>query len=145
MVRVSVPCTGFTSRMMPAATASTAEISDQQKPGICRAQNVSARPAPPEIRNIQPRKMVTARLASGGRIMAASPKITSRMPSNKKAFQCSRTAVLMSDCSLLMSWGRVIDKSPDAGNAEGRAGMEKLVYQCNARQHRGFKFVGGAV
>ena len=33
--------------MMPAPIASTAEISDHQKPGICRAQNVSASPAMP--------------------------------------------------------------------------------------------------
>src|SRR6478672_4887304 len=109
MVSVSVPCTGFASRMMPAAIASTAEISDHQKPGISRAQNVSIRPAMPEIRNIQPRKMVTARLASGGTIMAASPRIMSRMPSIKKAFQCSRTAARISDCSLVVSWGRVME------------------------------------
>ena len=74
-MRVSTPCTGFASRMMPAPTASAAEISDHQKPGICRAQNVSARPATPVIRNIQPRKIVTARLASGGTIIAAKPRI----------------------------------------------------------------------
>ena len=48
-----------------------------------------ASPAMPLIRNIQPRKMVTARLASGGTIIAASPSTTSRMPSNRKAFQCA--------------------------------------------------------
>src|ERR1700681_4151447 len=98
--------------MTPAPIASTADISDHQKPGIWRAQNVSTRPATPEIRNIQPRKMVTARLASGGTIIAASPKMTSRMPSIKKAFQCSRTAALISDCNLVMSWGRVMENLP---------------------------------
>ena len=106
-----MPCTGRASRTMPATIPSTAEISDHQNPGIRRAQNVSARPAMPEIRNNQPRKMVTARLASGGTIIAASPKITSRMPSNRKAFQCSCTAALISDCNLVMSWGRVIEIS----------------------------------
>src|ERR1700733_1658911 len=119
MVRVSVPCTGRASRMRPAPIASTAEISDHQKPGICRAQNVRIRPPMPLIRNIQPRKIVTARLASGGTIIAASPRITSRMPSNRKAFQCSRTAALILDCRLVMSWGRVIEKSPDAATAQG--------------------------
>src|SRR6202022_3595593 len=66
----------------------------------------------PLIRNIQPRKMVTARLARGGTIIAASPSTTSRMPSIKKAFQCSRTAALISDCSLVTSWGRVIASLP---------------------------------
>jgi hypothetical protein len=108
MVRVSVPCTGCASRMMPAPTANTAEISDHQKPGICRAQKVSTRPATPLIRNIQARKMVTARLASGGTIMAARPSTTSRMPSIRKAFQCSRTAALILLWRLAMSWGRVI-------------------------------------
>src|SRR6266436_5067866 len=108
------------------------DASEHQKPGICRAQNVSASPATPLIRNIQPRKMVTARLASGGRIMAARPNTTSRMPSNKKAFQCSRTAALTSDCSLLMSWGTVIGKSPDTGIAEP---------QYSLRQRRAVKFV----
>ena len=84
MVRVSVPCTGRASRIMPAPIASTAEISDHQKPGICRAQNVSARPAMPLIRNIQPRKMVTARLASGGTIIAANPRITKQNALNQK-------------------------------------------------------------
>src|ERR1700738_1344936 len=112
MVRVNVPCTGCASRIMPAATASADEISDHQKPDICRAQHVSARPAMPLIRNIQPRKMVTARLASGGTIIAESPKITSRMPSIKKALQCSRTAALISDCSLVISWGRVMENLP---------------------------------
>src|ERR1700730_18064246 len=82
--------------------------SDHQKPGIPRAQNVRISPAMPEIRNIQPRKMVTARLAKGGTIMAASPSTASRMPSIKKALQWSRTAAPTSDCSLVMSWGRVI-------------------------------------
>jgi len=52
---------------------------------------------------------VTARLASGGdTMMAASPRIMSRMPSIKKAFQCWRTAARISDCSLVTSWGRVM-------------------------------------
>src|SRR3954454_6929087 len=74
MVRVSVPCTGCARRMIPPPPANTAEISDHQKPGICRAQNVRTRPATPLIRNIQPRKMVTARLASGGAIIAGGPR-----------------------------------------------------------------------
>ena len=36
-----MPCTGRASNMMPAPIASTAEISDHQKPGIWRAQKVS--------------------------------------------------------------------------------------------------------
>jgi len=88
--------------------ASTAESSDHQKPGICRAQNVMASPAAPEIRNIQPRKIVKARLATSGAIIAARPRTASRMPSIKNAFQCSCTAERISDCSLVMSWGRVI-------------------------------------
>ena len=55
------------------------------------------------IKNIQPRKMVTARLASGGTIIAASPSSASTMPSNKNAFQCALTAALISDCNLVMS------------------------------------------
>src|ERR1700694_4574181 len=101
--------------MMPAPTASTADSSDHQKPGICRAQNVNARPAAPEIRNIQPRKIVTARLAIGGTIMAASPRIVSRMASIKKAFPCSGTAAFISDCNLATSWGRVIEISRCGG------------------------------
>src|SRR6202022_3182490 len=112
MVRVRVPCTGFGSRIMPAPIASNADISDHQKPGICRAQKVTTRPATPEIRNIQPRKMVTARLESGGRINAGNPRTNSKMPSIKKAFQCSRTAALISDCSLVLSWGRVMENLP---------------------------------
>jgi len=74
-------------------------MSDHQNPGIWRAQNVSTRPAMPKIRNIHPRKIVTARLAIGGTIMAARPRITSRMPSIKKAFQCWRTAARISECN----------------------------------------------
>src|SRR3569833_2007557 len=105
---------------MPAKIASAAEMSDHQNPGICRVQNVSARPTIPEIRNIHPRKIVTAKLASGGTIMAAKPSTTSRMPSIKKAFQCSRTASRISDCNLVISRGRVIEGSPDADNVEER-------------------------
>src|SRR5215470_17276995 len=114
MVSVNVPCTGCDSRMMPAPIASTADKSDHQKPGMPRAQNVSANPAMPLIRNIQPRKIVTARLASGGTIMAAKPSMASRMPSIRNTFQCARAAALISDCSLAMSlswslsWGRVM-------------------------------------
>src|SRR2546429_644267 len=79
------------------------QVDPDQKAGICRAQNVTTRPAAPEIRNIQPRKMVTARLASGGTIIAASPSSASTMPSNKNAFQCALTAALISDCNLVMS------------------------------------------
>src|SRR6516164_3188751 len=62
--------------------------------------------------HIQPRKMVMARLASGGTMIAASPRIARRMPSNRKAFQCAFTAALISDCNLLIScWGRVIGSS----------------------------------
>ncbi len=107
-----MPCTGFASRTMPANTASAAEISDHQKPGMLRAQNVTISPPMPLIRNIQPRKMVTARLASGGTIIAASPSTASRMPSNKKAFQCAFTVALISDRNLLMSLGRVIAALP---------------------------------
>ena len=97
---------------MPAPTASAAEISDHQKPGICRAQNVIASPATPEIRNIQPRKIVNATPAIIGAIIAARPKTASRMPSIKKAFQCARTAALISDCNLVTSWGRVMERLP---------------------------------
>src|SRR5687767_1615988 len=69
----------------------------------------------PLIRNIQPRKMVTARLASGGTIIAARPSSASTMPSNRNAFQCVFTAAFIADCSLPMSggisWGRVIGDS----------------------------------
>src|SRR5712664_2280116 len=133
MVRVKVPCTGCASRIMPAATASAAETSDHQKPGIPRAQNVSARPATPLIRNIQPRKIVTARLASGGRILAARPNTASTIPSNKNAFQCSRTAALISDCNLVMSWGRVIEVS--------RCRQRNVTRYYTARQRRTVKFV----
>jgi hypothetical protein len=57
----------------------------------------------PLIRNIQPMKIVTARLASGGTIMAASPRTASRMPSIRKAIQCLRTMALVADRSWLMS------------------------------------------
>jgi len=103
MVSVSTPCTGRAIRIMPASTASAAEISDHQNPGMSRAQNVMINPPIPLTRNIQPRKMVTARLANGGRIIAARPRMASRMPSNKKAFQCARTAALMSAWNLLRS------------------------------------------
>ena len=62
----------------------------------------------PLTRNIQPRKMVTARLASGGTMIAARPSTTSNTPSNKNAFQCSRTAAFIFDCILAISWGRLI-------------------------------------
>src|SRR5260370_21824865 len=119
MVSVRVPCTGRASRTMTASTASAAEISDDQKPGMWRAQNVTISPPMPLIRNIQPRKMVTARLASGGTTIAASPSTASRMPSNKKVFQCALTAALMSDCNLLMSLGRVIASSPGTREPDG--------------------------
>ena len=61
---------------------------DHQKPGICRAQNVSTSPATPLIRNIQPRKIVIAIPAIGGRAIARSPRTTSKMPSISNAFQC---------------------------------------------------------
>src|SRR6202021_2170095 len=61
MVRVSVPCAGWAKRTIPASTASAAEISDHQKPGISRAQKVNARPAIPLIRNTHPTRMVRAR------------------------------------------------------------------------------------
>src|ERR1700744_3565899 len=94
--------------MRPAPIASAAEISDHQKPGIWRAKNVMARPAMPLTRNIQPRKIVTARLASGGTMMAARPSTASSTPSNRNAFQCSRTAGLILDCRLVMSCGKLI-------------------------------------
>src|SRR5690348_11640658 len=69
-------------------------------------------PPMPLIRNIQPRKMVIARLARGGTIIAAIPRMASRMPSNRKAFQCAFTAALILDCSWLKSWGRVMADLP---------------------------------
>src|SRR3954451_24988184 len=119
MASVNAPWTGWSKRMRPATIASTADSSDHQKPGIPRAQNVSANPAMPLIMNIQPRRMVTARLASGGTMIAASPRITRMIPSIRNAFQCSRTAALMSDCSFSIFWGRVMIWSPDAHNAVG--------------------------
>jgi hypothetical protein len=71
---------------------------------------VTISPATPLIKNIQPRKMVTARLASGGTIIAARPSTASTMPSNKKAFQCVLTAALTSLGNI--SWGRVIGALP---------------------------------
>jgi hypothetical protein len=58
---------------------------------------VANSPTTPLIRNIQPRKMVTARLASGGTIIAARPSKASTMPSNRKAFQCAFTAAFIAD------------------------------------------------
>jgi len=59
-----------------------------RKPGISRAQYDAIRPPMPLIKNIQPRKMVTARLASGGTIIAARPRIES-----KNAFEQKRLPV----------------------------------------------------
>jgi hypothetical protein len=59
----------------------------------------------PEIKNIHPIKIATARLASGGTTIAASPRTTSRMPSNKNATQCSRKVPLISDCNRVKSSG----------------------------------------
>src|SRR5580700_1210578 len=80
------------------------EISDHQKPGISRAQKVSARPAMPLIRKSQPNRMVTARLAAGGTIMAANPKMTKRMPSIRNAFQCALTASRIFVGNSTLSW-----------------------------------------
>ena len=45
----TAPLTGHTSRTMPAAMASTAEMSAHQNPGACRAMKVVIRPTMPLI------------------------------------------------------------------------------------------------
>src|SRR5262249_7707787 len=65
-VSETAPRTGHASKTMPAAMASTADRSDHQNPGACRAQNVVIKPTIPLIKNSQPRNIVTAMVASGG-------------------------------------------------------------------------------
>ncbi len=73
---------------MPARTASVPEASDHQKPGAPRIQNVVTRPMTPLIRNSQPNRIVTAKVASGGMTTAMKPRMTSATPSARYSFQC---------------------------------------------------------
>src|SRR4051795_5977413 len=79
----------------------------------------------PLIRNIQPRKIAIARLASGGRMSAAIPRTASRIPSNKKAFQCALTLWLIADRSREKSSGDVMmtpmSRTADASQCSKRA------------------------
>ena len=112
MVRVSVPCTGCASRMMPAPTASAAEISDHQKPGICRAQNVSAQAGDAADQKHPAQKDGDGKARKRRHDHGGEPQDHEQDAFDQKAFQCSRTAALISDCSLVMSWGRVIENLP---------------------------------
>src|SRR5262249_2414169 len=69
-VSETAPRTGHPNKTIPAAMASTADRSDHQNPGAWRAQNVVTKPTMPLMRNSQPRKMVTAMVASGGMMIA---------------------------------------------------------------------------
>src|SRR5262245_58191724 len=77
------PLIGHTSSTMPAAMASTAESSDHQNPGECRAQNVVISPMMPLMRNSQPRNSVNVMVASGGTMIANMPSTTRTIPSIK--------------------------------------------------------------
>ena len=66
-----------------------AEMSDHQKPGAVRAQNVVIRPIMPLTRNSQPMMMVKARVAIGGTTMAMMPSRTRMIPSARNSPQCS--------------------------------------------------------
>ena len=68
---------------MPAAMPMIAEISDHQNPGVYLAQKVVIRPTMPLTRKIQPMMMVNATVAIGGKMMAASPRMTKMIPSAK--------------------------------------------------------------
>jgi hypothetical protein len=77
------PLIGQPINKPPTTTASTAESNDHQKPGARFNQNVVIRPTRPLMRKSQPKKIVTVSVAQLGRIMAAAPITTSKMPSIK--------------------------------------------------------------
>ncbi len=79
----TAPLTGQPISAMPARMPITAESSDHQNPGSWRARNVVTRPTMPLMRKSQPRKIVTDSVASGGMMMAAAPRITRMMPSQR--------------------------------------------------------------
>ena len=91
-VSENAPVKGDASSMPPTTMARTAEISDHQKPGACRIQNVVIRPTIPLTRNSQPNRMVTASVANGGNTTAVAPKTSSTTPSTRNRTQCSRSA-----------------------------------------------------
>src|ERR1700727_2001416 len=79
-----LPLIGHSSSTMPAAMAMIAEMSDHQKPGAPRAQNVVMSPRMPLIKNTQPMMMVKASVAIGGTTMAMRPSRTKMIPSARK-------------------------------------------------------------
>ncbi len=82
------------SSIAPTTMPSTADSSDHQKPGACRIQKVVTRPTMPLTRNSQPNRMVTARVAIGGRTTAVAPSTSSTTPSTRKRTQCSCSAAV---------------------------------------------------
>jgi hypothetical protein len=54
---------------------------DHQKPGTPRIRKVVNNPTTPLIRNNQPAKIVTARVATGGTTIAAAPRAMRMIPS----------------------------------------------------------------
>ena len=83
----TAPLTGHPSRTMPAAIASTADISDHQKPGACRAMKVVIRPTTPLMSSSQAMKIATASVATTGTTMAKMPSTISTMPSIRNRTQ----------------------------------------------------------
>jgi hypothetical protein len=80
-VREKAPLIGLPIITAPTAMARMPERRDHQKPGTPRARIVLNRPTSPLMRNNQPKKMVTARVATAGTITAAAPRQIKIIPS----------------------------------------------------------------
>ena len=100
-----MPLIGQRIRTIPAAMLMTADTSDHQKPGTLRIQNVVTRPTPPATRNIQPITSVKASVAICGTMIAAAPRMTSTMPSNRNRPQWAWMA-LATERAMSCSLGR---------------------------------------
>src|SRR5580658_5052580 len=72
--------------------ASSAESSDHQNPGACRARIVAMRPIMPLARRIHAKNTVAATEAITGARIASDPRMSSAMPSHRNRTQWSRTA-----------------------------------------------------
>ena len=91
-VSENAPVSGEPSSIPPTTMPSTADSSDHQKPGAWRIQKLVTSPTMPLTRNSQPNRIVTAKVAIGGRTTAVAPRTRSTTPSTKKSTQCSWNA-----------------------------------------------------
>src|SRR6185312_9972455 len=121
-VSESAPPIGRASSRRPTTIPSTAEISDHQKPGALRIQNVVISPMMPLMRNSQPNKMVTARVAIGGTSTANAPRMSSTIPSIRNSTQCLCNAFSTARCTPLKSG--CVDMQASA------VSPSRLLYSC---------------